>query len=155
MGNNIALEKEKAIEEIINRISSGESLRSILPYQNRSEHLPHIGTFLRWVSEDEKLSEHYARAMEIRADIMFEEMLEIADDGSNDFMTITKGDKEYEVENKEWVNRSKLRVDARKWILARMTPKKYSERLITENKSEIIVSEKVVAKLPDGTEIEL
>ena len=81
MGNNIALEKEKAIEEIINRISSGESLRSILPYQNRSEHLPHIGTFLRWVSEDEKLSEHYARAMEIRADIMFEGIVVVVNAG--------------------------------------------------------------------------
>lgn len=134
MSKNKDLNKDKAIEEILDRISKGESLRQILPYENRIESLPHIGTFLRWVSDDVKLSEQYARAMEIRSDIIFEEILEIADDGTNDYMTIVKGHEEYEVENKELVNRSKLRVDARKWILARMQPKKYGDKVFSETK---------------------
>ena len=34
--------------------------------------------------------------------------------------------------NKEQVNRSRLRIDARKWVLARMNAKKYGERSLTE-----------------------
>ncbi len=60
---------------------------------------------------------------------MAEDILDIADDGSNDFMTITKGDKTYEVENKEVTNRSRLRVDTRKWIMSKMKPKKYGDKL--------------------------
>jgi hypothetical protein len=56
-------------------------------------------------------------------------MIDIADDGSNDFMTITKGDISYEVENKEWTSRSKLRVETRKWAASKLKPKKYGEKL--------------------------
>ena len=58
-----------------------------------------------------------------------EEILEIADDGSNDLMTITKGDLSYEAENKEVTNRSRLRVDARKWIASKLKPKKYGDKV--------------------------
>jgi len=51
------------------------------------------------------------------ADMIIEDMIDIADDGSNDFMTIVKGDIEYEAENKEVTNRSRLRVDTRKFYL--------------------------------------
>jgi len=128
MAANTSIDKDRSIREIIDRISSGESLRFIL-YPNRAEHLPSISTFLLWISEDKALSEQYARAMEMRAAIIFEEMFEIADDASNDFMTIQKGDVSYEVENKEVVSRSRLRIDTRKWALSRMNPKKYGERI--------------------------
>jgi hypothetical protein len=71
----------------------------------------------------------YARAKEEQADFMIEEMIDIADDGSNDLMTITKGDIEYEQENKEVTNRSKLRIDTRKWIASKLKPKKYGDKL--------------------------
>ena len=60
---------------------------------------------------------------------MFEEMLEIADDGSNDWMERTGKDGETgdKVVDHEHVSRSKLRVDTRKWMLARMAPKKYGD----------------------------
>lgn len=60
---------------------------------------------------------------------MFEELLDIADDGSNDFMTIVKGNKEYDIENKEVTNRSRLRVDTRKWYLSKVLPKKFGDHL--------------------------
>jgi hypothetical protein len=71
----------------------------------------------------------YARAKDNQADLLAEEILEIADDGSNDFMTIVKGDESYTVENKELVNRSRLRIDARKWYAAKLRPNKYGDKL--------------------------
>jgi hypothetical protein len=113
-------------EDIANRIceeiaTSSKSLRSIC----KQEGMPAVRTVLYWLSEGDKSdsSEHfqrflrqYTRAREQQADFLAEEIIEIADDGSNDLMTITKGDASYDVENKEVTNRSRLRVDARKWI---------------------------------------
>lgn len=115
-----------SISTILERISNGESLRSILPSKNRPIELPHIGTFIDWVNADKDLAERYARAQELRAELLFEEILTIADDSSQD---IIKNDKGVEFENKEFVNRSRLRVDARKWALSKMLPKKYGDKL--------------------------
>jgi CRISPR/Cas system-associated endonuclease Cas3-HD len=91
-----------------------------------------VGTVLAWLHREPTFQEKYARAKEMQADLLAEEILDIADDGSNDFMTIVKGDQEYEVENKEFVNRSRLRVDSRKWIASKLKPKKYGDRITQE-----------------------
>lgn len=88
-----------------------------------------VGTVLEWLRVNEIFSKMYARAKEQQADFLAEEIISIADDGTNDYMTITKGDTEYNVENKEVTNRSRLRVDARKWVAAKLKPRKYSERV--------------------------
>ncbi len=60
---------------------------------------------------------------------MFEEMLEIADDGANDTYLDKDGNEKVNV---DIVQRSRLRVDARKWALARMSPRRYGDRVATE-----------------------
>ena len=55
---------------------------------------------------------------------MGDEVLEIADDGSNDWMERDGRD----VENSEAIARSRLRVDTRKWVLSRMLPKMYGDK---------------------------
>lgn len=61
---------------------------------------------------------------------MAEDILDIADDSSDDWETRTNSrtGEEYEVVNQEAVQRARLRVDTRKWLMAKMKPKKYSER---------------------------
>lgn len=120
--------KQSAFEKIIDRISNGESLRSILQNADRTEY-PSFPNFYKWLSENEGFDKQYVRACEVRAEIMFDEMIEIADDGSNDYMTVTRGDITYEQENREVTNRSKLRIDSRKWILSKMNPKKYGDKV--------------------------
>ena len=88
-----------------------------------------VGTVLAWLAREPTFQERYARAKEMQADLLAEEILDIADDGSNDFMTIIKNDVEYTVENKEWLNRSRLRVDSRKWIASKLKPKKYGDKM--------------------------
>ena len=79
----------------------------------------------KWLTEHKAFTEQYARAREAQADYLADEMLEIADDSSQDTLMTDKGP----IPNTEWINRSKLRVDARKWIASKLKPKKYGDKL--------------------------
>lgn len=92
---------------------------------------PHPATIMRWLAAEENtyFREQYARAKELQADFIVEKCYEIADDGTNDYMTITKGKESYNVEYREVVNRSKLRVDLRRWHVGKLAAKKYGDKL--------------------------
>lgn len=58
-----------------------------------------------------------------------DEITEISDDGTNDWMTIKRGGDEVDVPNNEVLQRSRLRVDTRKWLMSKIAPKKYGEKI--------------------------
>ena len=65
---------------------------------------------------------------------MGQEILEIADDASRDTKIVTnKNGSTSEVADHEWINRSKLRVDARKSLKSKIAPKKYGDRVAHEH----------------------
>jgi hypothetical protein len=107
-------------------MAEGESLRSIC----RDGVMPHRATVHRWLADENRqhFRDQYARAADDRADAMFEDMLEIADTPVTAEKVTTKPDGKREVTTGDAVERSKLRVDARKWALARMAPKKYGDK---------------------------
>lgn len=109
--------------EICDRLVDGESLRKIC----LSDHMPAASTVFKWLAENADFAEQYARARDAQADALADEILDIADDGSNDWMAEhdEKNGSDY---NGDAVARSKLRVDARKWIAAKLKPKKYGDR---------------------------
>lgn len=119
--------QEKA-DEICIRMADGESLRSIC----RDEHMPDMSTVLRWLGRKEldHFRLQYAHAREVGLEQMAGEILEISDDTRLDTTYNKNGD---EVANNEWIQRSKLRVDTRKWILSKLLPKKYGDRVINEH----------------------
>jgi len=53
-------------------------------------------------------------------------MFDIVDETSNDTIVTDKG----EIPNSEWMQRSRLRYDARKWLVSKLNPKKYGDREI-------------------------
>src|SRR5258707_5659499 len=67
-----------------------------------------------------------ARAREEQADKLFREIIEIADDASGDYVTTSDGKRIVDHEN---IQRSRPRVDARKWAAARLAPKKYGDHI--------------------------
>jgi hypothetical protein len=75
---------------------------------------------MRWSLEDENFHEQYARAQEIRAEYMAEEIIDIADKSLGDIVGDDKSDNAR-------VSARKLQVDARKWTAVRMNPKKWAE----------------------------
>lgn len=88
-------------------------------------------TVKRWIADEKHtFCAKYVRAKEKQIEHLAEEILDISDDGSNDLMRLTKANgEEYEAENKEVTSRSKLRVDSRKWLLSKLKPKKYGDKL--------------------------
>lgn len=112
---------QELVEIICTRIADGESLRAIC----RDEGMPAKGTVFRWIAQIKEFQDQYEAAMVQRSESMFEDILEIADDTSRDTIDTENGEKA----NSEWISRSRLRVDARKWMLSKMVPKKYGERL--------------------------
>lgn len=118
---------DEIADEICDELSKGVSLRRIC----EAEHLPSARTVWRWLRENDSFCQQYARAKEECADYLVEELLEIADDGSNDWMEkLDQDGNAYGFQlNGEHVQRSRLRIDTRKWIASKLKAKKYGERI--------------------------
>lgn len=121
MAANKGIEKLKELfDEIIVEITeNGSSIVAAVKGRMSTQ------TFYELLKDEER-SKRYARACEMRADKMAEEMLEIADCTEEDTLTDDKG---RVMGNNAAVNRDRLRVDARKWLLAKMAPKKYGDKI--------------------------
>lgn len=83
-------------------------------------------TFWTWLQSDTDLQEQYARAKDLCADYYAEQIPEIADDSVNDWQIREDGTRY--VDN-EAVQRSRLRIDARKWYASKVAPKKYGDKI--------------------------
>ena len=119
-----SLYTDKLAAKICRRLAEGESLRAICA----DRAMPGISTVMGWLFDGshDGFSEQYARAREAQAEIRADEIVDIADDASGDF-TANKDGKL--VANSEHIQRSRLRVDARKWIAAKLLPKRYGDKL--------------------------
>lgn len=100
------------IDEICRRLVDGESLRAIC----EDPIMPHAGTMMRWVRDDERLEKQYVRARELQGELWAHEIIEIADTSPA-----------------EEAQKTKLRVDTRKWLMSRILPKKYGDKLVQEH----------------------
>ena len=116
------------------RIADGESLRSICA----EEEMPDKATVFRWLAVPElsEFRDQYARAREQQADALFDEILEIADDARNDWMERRGEEDAGWVANGEHIQRSKLRIDARKWMAGKLRPKVYGDKSVIEGPGE-------------------
>lgn len=114
---------------ICERMSQGESLRSICSEVGMPDRI----TVLRWIPLHEAFRNQYASARENQADFWADEIVDISDDGSRDYVEKKRPDgSTFEAIDHDHINRSKLRVDTRKWLMARMAPKKYGDKVTTE-----------------------
>lgn len=119
-------QKDAIIQDVCYQIAEeGKSLRSIL----KDENLPAMSTFMKWISESEQYARAYATAVELRADLLVEDILNIADNVGQDMVENEDG---IPVINHAVIQRDRLRVDSRKWLAARMNPKKYGDKLNLE-----------------------
>ena len=114
----------EAVSEILMRIAQGESVNKI----TRDEHLPSYRTFFRALLDDEDLRKQYTFVTEVREQRLFDQIIEIADSAGT----------------AEDAQIAKVQIDARKWALSKMNPKKYAEN----NKPEVHVSTEITNNLP-------
>ena len=107
-------------ELILKRLADGLSLRKAA-----AEADIHHTSVLQWVDENEEFAHQYTRARARGFQLMADEIIEIADDSSGDVIETERGP----VANAEFAARSRLRVDTRKWMLSKMLPKVYGDKL--------------------------
>jgi len=113
---------------ILLEIERGKSLRSSL------KGLMSSNTFYQIVESNESFKLQYARACEERADKIFDDIILIADDNENDTFIDDNGIKRANI---DVIQRSKLMVDTRKWVLSKLNPKKYGDKLNVDQKTEL------------------
>lgn len=117
------------VEQILKRLASGETLRGIC----RDEGMPPESTVREWALDDrEGFAARYARARHLGAYAMADELLEIADDGRNDWIERDGG----KALDGEHVQRSRLRADTRKWLLSKQLPQEFGDKLDVTSKGE-------------------
>jgi len=114
---------------ICERLAAGESMRSI----SRDPDMPAMSTLFKWIREKEEFSAQYDRAKIESADALVEDMLDIADNATNDWMEHHDPDNSGYKLNGEHIQRSKLRVDVRKWSASKQNQKKYGDRVMQEH----------------------
>lgn len=108
--------------EICLRVADGETVRQIAA----SDHMPEAASIYRTLAADAEFRDQYALAREAQLQRWEDELVEIADDGRNDVLVDDEGNERV---NHEHINRSRLRVDTRKWLMSKRAPKKYGEKL--------------------------
>ena len=124
--------------EICDRLANGETLSRIC----RSPHMPDRHTILDWAIKDRAgFSLRYARARDLQLEFWADDLVEISDDARNDWME-RNGEVQFNNEN---VQRSRLRADTRKWLLSKLWPDKYGERV--ENRTTINLADPIAALL--------
>lgn len=117
-----------------------ESLRSIC----RDESMPSITSVMRWLDKHEEFRVQYACARELQQEISHEEIIEIADNSTDDICYLVSEDDSGEgakpVIKYSAIARAKLQIDTRKWIMSKMSPKKYGEKITNEHIGSVPVT---------------
>lgn len=81
----------------------------------------------------------------MQAELLADELFTIADDGSNDTIVVDE-ETGSTATNHDVINRSRLRVDTRKWYLSKVLPKIYGDKLDVNHGGEVAIK-RVVADL--------
>lgn len=104
--------------------------------------MPSRKAFFEWVAKDNSIQTQYELAISMRADIHAEEILAIADEEVTMVKRSKHGGAQSDADDDGMVEvvfdptavaRNRLRVDARKWMLSKMVPKKYGDKVTQEH----------------------
>jgi hypothetical protein len=118
---------QEIADAICERLANGESLRQICSWED----MPNRATVFRWLGLHKEFSDLYARAKEEAAELFAEEIVEIADEREGKAI-MSDGQEVAVVFDSTAVARNRLRVDARKWVAAKLKPRKYGDRVAQE-----------------------
>lgn len=118
---------EKLADEICELVASQPAgLETIC---RKNPHLPGSTTIYRWLVKHEEFAEKYLKAKRLQVNILVDQMLDIADDSSGDVIV---GEDGQERLNREFYQRSRLKIDTRKFLAAKLLPRLYGDKVITE-----------------------
>lgn len=120
-------------DAILERLAGGESLRQIC----HSDGFPSPQTVLRRVLGEPAFAEQYAHARELGRQMMADDIQALADMARQGLILkrklIANNEIERSEEVRDMVDRCRLQIDARKWLLSKLEPKKYGDRVQVAN----------------------
>lgn len=120
---------QEVADTICKRLAGGESLRAIC----RDDGMPDESTVRAWALDNvEGFAPQYTRARELGYQRLAEEALEIADTPKLGVKTKINDKGEEETTEGDMIEHRRLQVDTRKWMLSKMLPKIYGDKLQTE-----------------------
>lgn len=131
-------------DKIIERLIMGDTLSAIC----RDLDMPGRSTVIYYKNraENSAFAARYAQARLDQMDTWGDQSIDIADDGTTDYITkIGRNGVEYEAVDQEHIQRSRLRVDTRMRLMAVIAPHTYGERVTHDHSGEV----EVVVKLSD------
>lgn len=113
---------DEIFETICTRLENGEVLRAICS----NDEMPDRSTVLRWIAADDGKRRRYDAARQACVEFWSDEIIQIATDGSRDTVTDEKGRAKCD---HEWVARSRLRIDTIKFLMTKINPLKWGDKL--------------------------
>lgn len=125
------------------RIASGESLRSVC----RDPAMPGMTTVFSWMPKHPDFRTQYDEACDARAQTIFDELVEIADTPMEGDVITEHEDGRREVKRGDMLGHRRLRVDVRKWALARMAPKRFGDKVGVEHTGTVSLEALVLRSL--------
>ena len=132
-----AAEWSAAIDEILSAIATTpKSLKSIC---EDIESAPTAKTFWKWMETDEDLRERYARAKSAQLEVLADQLVDLADQDRVCEKVTIKADGSRVVVFLDQVERTRVQIDTRKWLLAKLNPKKYGDKIQQEHSGEVAI----------------
>ena len=110
--------------KVLALLKHGRTLSAI----SRMEGMPVPAVVIQKTVDDEAFAAQYARARQIGYSVWADELMDVADDARNDWMEREDPENPGWQFNGEHFQRSRLRIDTRKWMLAKMLPKVYGDK---------------------------
>ena len=105
-------------ERICNELMTGKGLNTIC----QAEDMPAESTVRQWVQDDrDGFAAKYARARAIQAERFADELIQLADKASDS----------------ETAQVQRLKIDTRKWVISKILPKKYGDKVEVEQTGEV------------------
>ena len=128
------------VDRIITGVATGKTITAVC---RDDPALPEPLTVFRWLHDSPEAGKRYREAMLARTDVMHEQIIDISDETARDYIETDSGPKL----NPEHIQRSRLRVNTRQWLMERMQPKKYGSQLSISGSVELTARADVIGRL--------
>lgn len=127
----MAVESNRDFErEVLGRVSEGESLSSVCR-DLKEAGCPSKGWFLAKVLDDKEFADRYARARRMQCEVWADEIRERSSNSRLGTKT-EEGPEGMKITTGDAVDRARLEVDALKWLLAKLHPRQYGDKVTQE-----------------------
>lgn len=111
---------DELAEKLFERLRNGETLKAIC----REKGMPRAALVRQWAMEDAEFGDKYQRARELGCHAMADEIIDLADNKTTESGAVA---------------RDRLKIESRRWLLARILPSVFGDRVEAQIKGGLVV----------------